>query len=1095
MTARSLRIGGEAIWAGFSDEERWMTMGQTVNPASSLRLTAPAIRWALVFALWVSLGSCGARTNEAVSLAEAKRVVAQFGRQGFVPPPRTVTDIAQILETSRPDPAVASANLALADTPPPRGMAAAQLAEFYFNRAAAAAQIGRTVQRAADARAALENGLAANLPFNRLNAFRNALVPAEGAAGRSASAFKERLAQLDAARGQPPGWSLSTLTFLAGDSAGLGRLDDATRYLDQARTVLASMRPAPEMEGDYTRLIAVAEGRIAMAVGKYSDAEAAYRRAIAAMQRFLAVYEQLDVAGRGLAPKYLYQANVHSFRNLLAASLLVQGRVIEAEVEARTALTDSIGVTGKSGSETMSPLLTFSRVLLEQWRLAEAEQMTRAVIELSLGSGVESSSRTIASARSQLARVLGFQERVEDQSSEYAALRAALQKDPEGLEVFVLRNPEYAVAVSRQGRHDEALAIVQSVVAERERTFGPDHPATALALGQNAVVLSNAGRRDEALAMFRRAVPALIRDLPLRADARAQRAGRVAILEAYIALLMSSPHSSSESVAEAFQIADVARDQRVLEAVGASVARARLGDPELADLARLEQDARQQIVGTQVALAEAARAPEGERDATGIATLRRRIDQLRASHAVLVQQLEQRFPSYAQLIRPKPIDVRQTQAALRSGEVLISFYVGTDHTSVWAVPKAGPLRSAVVPVTARQVREMVGELRKSLDPRVALVGEIPDFDTALSHRLFSEFLEPVRPAWLGAKNLLIVPDKALAQIPFSVLVTRPTVHAKEGPGDALFAPYQTVPWLIRETAITQLPSVSTLVALRGTAGGERGRGTFIGFGDPWFSPSQAERARAPAAPPDPEGSRSAQASLAPRFRAASGTSKMRSADLSKLPRLPDTAEEVRAIAVALNANPLKDVYLGAAVNERTLGTVGLLNRRVIVFATHGLVPGDLDGLHQPALALSSPEVSGDEGNGLLTTDKILTLRLNADWVVLSACNTAAGDGAGAEALSGLGRAFFYAGTRALLASNWPVETSAARELTIGVFQRQARDPSLSGGEALRLAEIALIDGPGAIDKGSGKTVYSYAHPIFWAPFSLIGDNAVGTTGP
>ena len=160
------------------------------------------------------------------------------------------------------------------------------------------------------------------------------------------------------------------------------------------------------------------------------------------------------------------------------------------------------------------------------------------------------------------------------------------------------------------------------------------------------------------------------------------------------------------------------------------------------------------------------------------------------------------------------------------------------------------------------------------------------------------------------------------------------------------------------------------------------------------------------------------------------------------------------------------------------------DRRVIAFATHGLVPGDLNGLTQPALALSAPQVDGD---GLLTMDEVLGLKLNADWVMLSACNTAAGKGAGTEALSGLGRAFFYAGTRALLPSNWPVETRSARLLTIDLFHRQAKDPGLTRAEGLRRAELALVDGPGFMDRASGKTVFSYAHPIFWAPFSLVGD--------
>ena len=135
--------------------------------------------------------------------------------------------------------------------------------------------------------------------------------------------------------------------------------------------------------------------------------------------------------------------------------------------------------------------------------------------------------------------------------------------------------------------------------------------------------------------------------------------------------------------------------------------------------------------------------------------------------------------------------------------------------------------------------------------------------------------------------------------------------------------------------------------------------------------------------------------------------------------------------------------------------------RIVAFATHGLVPGDLDGLTQPALALTAPDVAGVKGDGLLTMEKILALKLDADWVVLSACNTAAGAGAGAEAASGLGSAFFYAGTRALLVTNWSVHSASARELIADLFRRQSADPALSRGEALRQAMMALLDGPGS----------------------------------
>jgi CHAT domain-containing protein len=221
--------------------------------------------------------------------------------------------------------------------------------------------------------------------------------------------------------------------------------------------------------------------------------------------------------------------------------------------------------------------------------------------------------------------------------------------------------------------------------------------------------------------------------------------------------------------------------------------------------------------------------------------------------------------------------------------------------------------------------------------------------------------------------------------------------------------------------------------------------------------------------------------------ATPGTESLNSAQLAALPRLPDTAEEVRDVAVALTADPQRDVFLGARANEYVVRTMKLDDRRVVMFATHGLVPGDLDGLAEPALALSAPQVAGVEGDGLLTETKILSLRLNADWVVLSACSIAAGNGAGAEAVSGLGLAFFYAGTRAILVSNWRVETTSARALTTGLFRLEGEHPEMTRAEALRQAELALIDGPGRVDPASKRALFSYAHPIFWAPFSLVGD--------
>lgn len=277
--------------------------------------------------------------------------------------------------------------------------------------------------------------------------------------------------------------------------------------------------------------------------------------------------------------------------------------------------------------------------------------------------------------------------------------------------------------------------------------------------------------------------------------------------------------------------------------------------------------------------------------------------------------------------------------------------------------------------------------------------------------------------------------------------------------------------------------MAALAALRRLPEAGAGRSPFVGFGDPFFAAEQAETAVAAAEPAPGSTAMRGAVSLRSVYRGDN----VAAGELAQLQRLPDTAPEVLSIAEALESDPEKTVFLGRDANEARVKAMDLSAYKVITFATHGLAPGDLEGLTQPALALTAPDVAGEEGDGLLTMEEILNLKLDADWVVLSACNTASGDGAGAEAVSGLGQAFFYAGTRALLASNWPVETTSAKALTTDIFRRQAADPALPRAEAVRLAAVDLMENGSFKDPETNRPVFSFAHPLFWAPFSLVGD--------
>ena len=204
------------------------------------------------------------------------------------------------------------------------------------------------------------------------------------------------------------------------------------------------------------------------------------------------------------------------------------------------------------------------------------------------------------------------------------------------------------------------------------------------------------------------------------------------------------------------------------------------------------------------------------------------------------------------------------------------------------------------------------------------------------------------------------------------------------------------------------------------------------------------------------------------------------ADLGKLralPELPETAEELRQIASHLGAPP-ESVFLREKATESEVKTANLSKSRVLAFATHGLISGELSGLAEPALVMTPPDKATEFDDGLLTASEVAQLDLNADIVLLSACNTGAGKELGATGLSGLARSFIYAGARSLLVTHWSVDSKATTKLTTGMFEAMASDPSIGRAEALRQSMLNMMN--------DAENPH-YAHPAFWAPFSLIGD--------
>ena len=137
----------------------------------------------------------------------------------------------------------------------------------------------------------------------------------------------------------------------------------------------------------------------------------------------------------------------------------------------------------------------------------------------------------------------------------------------------------------------------------------------------------------------------------------------------------------------------------------------------------------------------------------------------------------------------------------------------------------------------------------------------------------------------------------------------------------------------------------------------------------------------------------------------------------------------------------------------------------------------MTGTSEPGLLLTPPAKASADDDGYLSASEIAGLKLDADWVILSACNTAAGGASGAQALSGLARAFIYAQTRALLVSHWAVDSNATVKLITSAIGEMAGDRKVGRSEALRRAMLSLID----------NGAPAHAHPAYWAPFIVVGE--------
>jgi CHAT domain-containing protein len=1085
-----LKQGTVYTWevsATFPDGRRYVSTGDFSVASAELHARVEALKPAadapvaerVLFAAWLEQADLRDEAKKYWKALLAERPddpTLQVLAGGIVHPPRTVSDIVALLDQYQPDPVKIEELKAQVRREPPAGADRDALSAFYRDRAAAAQGLGMAKQQLADLRKAADLTQDDNDKWN----ITQDIFLGELQSGNFATALRIEKQMHDMVGGRRARL-LGVYHHAVFMYIGMGDLNAARDAFDNQQAELSWLTHNPRWAqfGDlWTMHYEAARMLILNGEGKYTEAEVAARKALAAAERVFA--NRVNYGGGAGIPEERFYSVVEVMRLRLSRNLVQQGRLAEAELEVRNVLQGRLSRLGRDAPGTAVAVGNFVRVLNEQGRFHEAETMARAAIDIHKTIDTAPEAIPYVMVRRALGTALIMQGHWKEGLAVYQRMRADLAGDPELLQTIGRGDPNLALALIKTGRAANAIPILEKGLARLSERLGPEHYLVAQQRGFLAMAYAESGQNQRALAGFQEAMKHLLGgpDAGEEGASPARVRRQMLILEGYIKLLydirngLGQQQAGFDPAAEAFRVADALRGQGVQRAFAASAARAAATTPELADLVRKAQDTQQQIAVLYSTLLGVLSAPPDQQVAQSTARMRQRIQELEKDQRRLFSTLEQRFPAYLNLINPRPATVKGARAALHEGEVLLSVLTTEERSYVWAVPKSGPVGFNAAPPGARAADEAVAHLRKALDPGKVTLDGIPEFDVAGAWRLYEQLLKPVESVWQGAQSLLVVANGALAQLPFPVLVTAPVSPPPEQ--GLKFERYRAVPWLIKRVAVAQLPAVNTLITLRGLPQTNPDRSAFIGFGDPQFG-------REAPAPP---------ARLALRMRSVAiprvgeGKAPADWIPYSRLSALPDTREEIMSIATALKADPQRDVFVGAAASKRNVEQADLAHRRIVAFATHGLIPGDFPNLDQPALALSSPD--GSAQNGLLKLEDILRLKLDADWVVLSACNTAAGDGAGAEAISGLGRGFFYAGSRALLVTHWPVETHSARLLVSDLFQRYSAG-GITRAEALKQASIAIMDAPGPADPDTGKALFSYGHPIFWAPYALVGD--------
>lgn len=769
--------------------------------------------------------------------------------------------------------------------------------------------------------------------------------------------------------------------------------------------------------------------------GRFTEAEAWFEEA----EALLPADDPL-LRARGLNYRALHERNRRRFAEAIAAArLALQLRASSPQAPSRgsTAASEIAGglvIDPATARQLNAPSVAQSQI--EPPRVSVAEQLAIQDAQAWHVIGTSQAATGDPAARASLERARDILVRSAALGRLTAWLQARVETDLAALDLKEGR-AEPAVA-----RYEGALKIL------RTRHAGSSaEGALLLDLGRAQVA---AGRDGDALTTYAKAMEIF----------RAQRGGLGDSADAsqpYFDLLLrrmaEEPDKAGAYGDLFFDAAETVVSSATAETVNRLAARVASSDGAIAGLSRAFEDARRRLRATESQIA-ALQADGAYTDA-----VRAQMEAILKAEQEEADALEARMlaanPRYNQLVAPGAA-AAEVRAALKPGEAYVKILPLAERT-YGVLLTADAVKPYAVDLGRSQVEAAVTRLRVALEPSEALV----PFDARASADLFAQLFGPVKADVLASQHLIYAAEGPLVSLPVGLFVTDAASIRPAAGGDT---DYVRTAWLGAKVSSSLVVSGASFLQSRAFAPSQAEK-PYLGFGDPAL-PRESERAFT-----------SVTRSFLRRSAALERVCGETRSALLRIEALPETAAEVRQVGLSLGA-PGAVVTGEAFSDDAVRARDDLSDYQVLYFATHGLLPQPDACVPEPALVTS---LGGQDSDALLDSSEILNLRIDADLVVLAACDTG-GAGAtadrtgltgGGEALGGLTRAMIYAGSRALVVSHWSVESESAVRLMTGIFASGA--PSLA--EALKRSQGALQADP------------RYAHPYFWAPFTLVGDGA------